>query len=614
METKSLPINILKLIGSLKKSVRQTMRYKGGTPFSIIRDLFIYWDSDKSGEMSATELLDCMNSLGVIITLAECDEVVQFYNGGTPNGEMKYAELLKDIQEGEPTLIEYVSESQELEQAQHELQFEQFQETFLEQPPVVTRFLEATREWVQKLLRDVGGTPDEHIRFLFKFYDFDYSSGLYADELMIAARRSIKLKMTDAQAREIVKYYDRKGLGQIHYESFLADVCIHVKPVLTFTELTPRRIEAAKKSLAKNPFIPRPFGAPPNKILEKFKRSCERALIAKVNKYGGSIPAWVRDAFVFWDPGYTRKIFKVEDLIGACLRIGVKLTQADADVLMACYDKFGNGQMHYDYLIQDLSAESPSILQDGKLVMDPSQTPTTRTPPMVQKVLNRLQNAAENLARQAKNVVTARDVLHGTFVRFDSSREGFIDPQNFKIVVRELRAKVNDTDLMSTVKWFDTSGKGHLDYNSLTVQIYGDDICTERLVLPRINENNKNFNALAKSLNESSFGSKIAELPFRHKVPEKLDGSVSLNIDSTGFGVSSSTVEKNLEVVESPSVKLARANLQRNKILSDKKKVEKRLASIDEQRKNVIELFKMQRIAKSSSQSLHSLKHSQSHK
>ena len=47
METKSLPINILKLIGSLKKAVRQTMRYKGGTPFSIIRELFIYWDADK---------------------------------------------------------------------------------------------------------------------------------------------------------------------------------------------------------------------------------------------------------------------------------------------------------------------------------------------------------------------------------------------------------------------------------------------------------------------------------------------------------------------------------------------------------------------------------------
>ena len=52
-------------IGTLKKSVRVTMRDKGGTPFSIIRHMFLYWDADKSGEMSADELEGAMNSLGV---------------------------------------------------------------------------------------------------------------------------------------------------------------------------------------------------------------------------------------------------------------------------------------------------------------------------------------------------------------------------------------------------------------------------------------------------------------------------------------------------------------------------------------------------------------------
>jgi hypothetical protein len=77
---------------------------------------------------------------------------------------------------------------------------------------------------------------------------------------------------------------------------------------------------------------------------------------------------------------------------------------------------------------------------------NPQQTPTTRTPPMVQKVLDRLKKAAEHLSRQAKHVVTARDVLHGTFVRFDTSRNGFIEPQNFKIAAQEIRAKVGSCD------------------------------------------------------------------------------------------------------------------------------------------------------------------------
>lgn len=107
---------------------------------------------------------------------------------------------------------------------------------------------------MQKLLRDVGGTPDQHVRFLFKFYDYDYSSGLYAKELVIACKRSLKLKVDLAQAEEIVHFYDRKKLGQMQYEPFLADVCSHVKPILSFTELTPRGIAEAKKSLVNSFF------------------------------------------------------------------------------------------------------------------------------------------------------------------------------------------------------------------------------------------------------------------------------------------------------------------------------------------------------------------------
>ena len=67
-KTVVLPITIQKIIGSLKKAVRLEMRYKGGTALSIIRQMFIYWDADKSGEISAKELHAAMKSLGVIMT------------------------------------------------------------------------------------------------------------------------------------------------------------------------------------------------------------------------------------------------------------------------------------------------------------------------------------------------------------------------------------------------------------------------------------------------------------------------------------------------------------------------------------------------------------------
>lgn len=56
-DTKSIPINVVKFIGSLKKAVRKIMRYKGGTPYSIVRSLFIYWDAAKTGTINAEELM-----------------------------------------------------------------------------------------------------------------------------------------------------------------------------------------------------------------------------------------------------------------------------------------------------------------------------------------------------------------------------------------------------------------------------------------------------------------------------------------------------------------------------------------------------------------------------
>ena len=65
LANRSLPLNVAKLIGSLKASVHKTMRNKGGTPFSIIREMFLYWDRENTGLADETVLTNCMKSLGV---------------------------------------------------------------------------------------------------------------------------------------------------------------------------------------------------------------------------------------------------------------------------------------------------------------------------------------------------------------------------------------------------------------------------------------------------------------------------------------------------------------------------------------------------------------------
>ena len=58
------------------------------------------------------------------------------------------------------------------------------------------------------------------------------------------------------------------------------------------------------------------------------------------------------------------------------------------------------------------------------------------------------------------------------------------------------------------------------------------------------------------------------------------------------FGVDSHTQEKNLAVVENPSVILAREKMKRIRILTEKAKVEKKIAVIDEQKRKILDDFK----------------------
>jgi Ca2+-binding EF-hand superfamily protein len=606
-DTKSLPVNILKFIGTMKKAVRTTMRYKGGTPYSIIRSMFIYWDADKSGLISVDELFACMHSLGARVTKGECEEIVQFYRvpGET---EMDYRELLQDVLSGEPSLLAFVTVEEDEAKTNNEIRFEEFTDRFVHMPPIVKKFLEAVRNYLQNKMRVDGGTPFQHIRYLFQFYDYDYSNGLDYKELILACRRSMKMSITEAQAKQIVDFYDRKDSGQINYERFLNDVCGDVQPILHFTELTPRRIEQSKKSLSVNPFIPKAFAAPPNRVLEQFKADVKQALTHKVNKIGGSVASWIREAFVNWDRNYSGKISDWTHLQGAAQRLGVHLSEEDARALIACYDRFNTGEMHYHYFTEEIMKEDwhfmagPSAKETSRTegtggrstTMNASVSATMRTPSSVQACLRKIRKACDNFTKKSKGALQGRDVLHGTFVRFDPAKCGRVSEETFICVLDELRVSVDTASIQETLKWFDTDGTSQVDYNSLTRQIFGADVTTERLVLPKLKEATSYTKLLqtTKSSNLLSSSASAASLNYL---------SVSKSSELLGpseFGVRSNVMEKNLDNIESQAVKLARTKQKRQKILQEKVKIERKLATIEEQRKKVIEDYKLHKAQK----------------
>jgi Ca2+-binding EF-hand superfamily protein len=202
-----LPLIIRKFIGSLRKAVRSTMRIKGGTPYSIIHHLFIYWDSKKSGSLSSTDLENFLNSLGIRVTVGERQAILEHYDSGHGSNEMSYVQLLEDLQRGEPSVIEFVEKEEEVG-----LRFQEVSDDFVNMPDVVKHFLGAFRNYIDLKMTKVGGTPAEHVRAVFEYFDTDLTSGLDRVQLQRAATQGLKLTMTLEQASAIVKYYDRLGL------------------------------------------------------------------------------------------------------------------------------------------------------------------------------------------------------------------------------------------------------------------------------------------------------------------------------------------------------------------------------------------------------------------
>jgi hypothetical protein len=245
-------------------------------------------------------------------------------------------------------------------------------------------------------------------------------------------------------------------------------------------------------------------------------------------------------------------------------------------------------------------------------IVDLSATATSRTPPTVQRLLSKLKKALDGFVRKSKGKLDGRDVLHGTFVRFDEQKQGRVSVDTFQRVLEELKVSYDETTTTAACKWFDSNGSRLLDYNSLTNQLYGNDVCTEKVILPPI----KGASSLSdlQSARSSSSLSPVSLRPpssFLHPfASSEVGGLIAQSYSVTSnpfittmiaqnsllpsdFGVKSNILEKNLEHVESQSMRNARIKMQRTKILAEKVKIERKLASIEDQRKKLIEDYKL---------------------
>ena len=489
IKTRDVPVTVQKFLGSLKKNVKDTMRYKGGTPYSIVRGIFLYWDSAKKGTLTPEDLHKAMTSLGVKMSVDHTNEVVEYYKAKTSDGEVRldYKELLEDLNRDEPSIITEVLEETETEE-EKAMRFQTEDDKYAVKPPLIQNFLEAVRSRINEKMVVEGGTPYSHVRHCFLMFDWNYSNALDPDELEKACRLNLNLNVSMKQAEDIVDYYDRKKCGEMDYMLLLKDVTHNTPPLISFQVRSAEEIELERRKMAANPLIPRLMEADPNKTLEMFKRKVKMFLSTKVKASGGSIDNWVREAFLQYDPMYTGVVTRWEDLQGACRRFGFVMTPEECKCIMDLYDHHREGSMEYKRIIDDLLKGEAHFMSDPSAFKDPSEPATGKMPPHVRKAVKKLSVAVNTFARHSKGVAQPRDILHGSLIRFDYNKEGKLSPNGFQEACKALRTgdTLSFKEMCIIVKWFDSDGSNRLDIELCTNQLAGSDCLTRPISLPAL--------------------------------------------------------------------------------------------------------------------------------
>ena len=484
-KTNKVPDNVRKFIGSVKYGIKKLTAGKGGTIPSIAKQLLIYWDSEKSRTLSFRDLKNFVNNLGIDMPDQGIQDVINYYKSKKDNNKMDYKLFLNDLKQGEPDLINFDPKNPLLE-IKAEDRFKDQSDFYANMPELVKQYIHAIQYWVGNKMRVEGGTPWQHIRDIFLKHDFNFSFGIDPQELLYASRKHMYLDISPEQANAIIKYYDIDKKGEIYYNKIVDDVCIGVKPILAFTELTEKEIKEEKDKQKTNPFIPKPFKSRNCRVLESLKRTIKNNLNKKVNISGGIWIDYLREAFVAWDPRALGKLGRWDHVVGVFKRLGIKITKDEAQALIVLFDKDKTGELVYEEFIKEIGSEDFHFMGDNAPALRKLEEPATaRTPPEIRKLIKIIFLATEAYSRKSKGLLNPRDVLHGTCLRYDKDKSGRLSYEDLQGVMRDLSCSISSSELRTLLLWFDTNGSSKFDYNELTRHLFGDDIMTRALVIPK---------------------------------------------------------------------------------------------------------------------------------
>ena len=308
----------------------------------------------------------------------------------------------------------------------------------------------------------------------------------------------------------------------------------------------------------------------------------------------------------------TGKFGDWQTLQGAIGRLGVPMSESECKAIYTLFDD-GRGNFYYKHLMNTLLEGDLGLLADSPAKPKPSRqaalqqnsplmrtsasdvaldllsasmvkhseklSATARAPKSVTNYVQKLKNAVDIYIAKSKGTLVPRDILHGTFVRFDSNHTGKVSNTNLVSAMKEIGVRMKDKDVETFLAWFDCDGSRMFDYNELTKQLYGlasTDKDTRGSFLPDLSNSGKGSGL---SLSQS-FGSQSLPTINEHS-PQKFAQTVP-----------GPKLEGKLKPIETKLVKEARKRVQREILMEERHKLQERIDSIDGQRKKLVEDYR----------------------
>jgi Ca2+-binding EF-hand superfamily protein len=335
------PPLIKQFIQAVRLSVMKRMVREGGTPFSIVRQIFMLYDLNYSSSLNAAELIPAMRKgMGLVFTEAHAAEIGKFYNrDGT--GEFGYQIMLKDIVENFPSMLDFSATSASYISSNSKGNPFVKPEFHLKDNKTVESFRTRLLQLLEFKIAARGGSVRSLIRDAFIFWDSRCCGKLKSVQEVLGALKRLGVDATTDEAQLLMSRYDPENDGEMHYNSFIEDMARYE---LSFLSDTGTAFDTAMSPTARSPANVSYSTQLIRSKADGFARKSGGKLVARDILHG---------TFLKHDSGHQGRV-SMSDLKAVCADLQVSVSDAKLQVLLSWFDSNGTNSMDYNAFIDQL--------------------------------------------------------------------------------------------------------------------------------------------------------------------------------------------------------------------------------------------------------------------